>query len=466
MSAAKLVPAASSSDSDGEAQGGECSWRLLRSGAQASHRIAPARVVAARASAPLESRPFRARRRGGRHASRHLLRHRFRHLELGRRRSRRRGDAPGRARARLSRPCRRRCSIPARRGPRPRAPPPCEFGRAAIAAYVDGIDGRLMRSMKSILGSSLIEQTTDVGGGRGVRYLDVVADLPAPPAAARPRRRPARRSTAPCSAGRSSSSTTTPSATPRPRRRCAAPRAQAGFREVEFQYEPIAAAFDYEQARDARGEGAGRRHRRRHLRLLARPRRPRAQGDGSIARATSSPTTASTSPAPTSTGASSWRRILPLFGYGAYGAERRRRAGARGAERGLLRPRDLAPDQHRLQPAARRRAARHALVLRRPGAAPAADDGRERAPRPRPRSRAPRAPRSRSPTAARATIDLDHVEAGLARELDEARRARRARRRPRSHRRRGARDGGAGRPRRRTRSTRSTSPAARPGCDC
>jgi len=55
------------------------------------------------------------------------------------------------------------------------APAPCEFGRAAIAAYVDGIDGRLMRSMKSILGSSLVEQTTDVGGGRGVRFIDIVA---------------------------------------------------------------------------------------------------------------------------------------------------------------------------------------------------------------------------------------------------------------------------------------------------
>ena len=32
------------------------------------------------------------------------------------------------------------------------APPHCEFGRAAIAAYVDGLDGRLNRSMKSILG--------------------------------------------------------------------------------------------------------------------------------------------------------------------------------------------------------------------------------------------------------------------------------------------------------------------------
>jgi hypothetical chaperone protein len=32
-----------------------------------------------------------------------------------------------------------------------------------------------MRSMKSILGSSLVDQTTDVGGGRGVKYLDIVA---------------------------------------------------------------------------------------------------------------------------------------------------------------------------------------------------------------------------------------------------------------------------------------------------
>ena len=30
--------------------------------------------------------------------------------------------------------------------------PPRAFGRAALAAYVDGFDGRLMRSMKSILG--------------------------------------------------------------------------------------------------------------------------------------------------------------------------------------------------------------------------------------------------------------------------------------------------------------------------
>ena len=63
----------------------------------------------------------------------------------------------------------------------------------------------------------------------------------------------------------------------------------------------------------------------------------------------------------------------------------------------------------------------------------------------------------------RSTIDLDHVEAGLASELDEVEAARRARRRPRAHRRRGA-DAPSRRPAwRRAMSTRSTSPAARPG---
>ena len=127
------------------------------------------------------------------------------------------------------------------------APAPCEFGRAAIAAYVDGIDGRLMRSMKSILGSSLVEQTTDVGGGRGVRFLDIVATYlrhlkkRAEAAAAAPVDRAvvgrpvyfvdddAERDAQAEAALRSAA-------------------ASAGFREIVFQYEPIAAAFDHEQA--------------------------------------------------------------------------------------------------------------------------------------------------------------------------------------------------------------------------
>ena len=48
------------------------------------------------------------------------------------------------------------------------------FGRQAIAAYVDGFDGRLMRSIKSILGSDLMEQSTEIGHGIAIKYLDVV----------------------------------------------------------------------------------------------------------------------------------------------------------------------------------------------------------------------------------------------------------------------------------------------------
>ncbi len=48
------------------------------------------------------------------------------------------------------------------------------FGRAAVAAYVDGYDGRLMRSIKSILGSDLIEQATEMGHGVMIKYSDVV----------------------------------------------------------------------------------------------------------------------------------------------------------------------------------------------------------------------------------------------------------------------------------------------------
>ena len=49
-----------------------------------------------------------------------------------------------------------------------------EYGRAALDAYIDGFDGRLMRSMKSILGSPLAETTTDLGDGSAIRYTDVI----------------------------------------------------------------------------------------------------------------------------------------------------------------------------------------------------------------------------------------------------------------------------------------------------
>jgi len=130
-------------------------------------------------------------------------------------------------------------------------PPHCEFGRAAIAAYVDGIDGRLMRSMKSILGSSLVEQTTDVGGGRAVRYLDVVAIY-----LAHLKRRA--EAEAGATIGRAVLGRPVFFVDDDPARDAQAERAlrhaarRAGFAEIEFEYEPIAAAFDYEQG--VRGE--------------------------------------------------------------------------------------------------------------------------------------------------------------------------------------------------------------------
>src|SRR5450830_863604 len=38
------------------------------------------------------------------------------------------------------------------------------FGRAALAEYLAGYEGRLMRSMKSLLGTSLIDGQTEVAG--------------------------------------------------------------------------------------------------------------------------------------------------------------------------------------------------------------------------------------------------------------------------------------------------------------
>ncbi len=48
------------------------------------------------------------------------------------------------------------------------------FGRAAMEAYLEGDEGRLMRGLKSTLGSSLLGEKTAVGG-RAVSFRDVLA---------------------------------------------------------------------------------------------------------------------------------------------------------------------------------------------------------------------------------------------------------------------------------------------------
>ena len=125
--------------------------------------------------------------------------------------------------------------------------PPRAFGRAAVAADVDGLAGRLMRSMKSILGSSLIDQTTDVGGGRGVKYLDIVAGY---------LRHLKRRAEAQAGAPIERAVLGRPVffVDDEPERDAQAQAAleaaarQVGFTELHFQYEPIAAALDYERS--------------------------------------------------------------------------------------------------------------------------------------------------------------------------------------------------------------------------
>jgi hypothetical chaperone protein len=119
------------------------------------------------------------------------------------------------------------------------------YGRAAIAAYVEGVEGRLMRSMKSLLGSSLLDQRTDVGGGRAVRYRDVVTGY-------------LRELKARAEAEAGTPLTRVVLGRPvffvddEPARDAQAQAAleaaakAVGFTEVQFQYEPIAAALDHE----------------------------------------------------------------------------------------------------------------------------------------------------------------------------------------------------------------------------
>ena len=139
------------------------------------------------------------------------------------------------------------------------------YGRAALAAYIDGVDGRLMRSMKSVLGSTLMEQRTDVGAGRSVPYRDVVAGFlrhlkqRAEAALSLPQ------GTRPGSQGATVTLDRVVLGRPvffvdgDPVRDA---KAQAeleraaravGFSEVRFQFEPIAAALDFEAALSARG---------------------------------------------------------------------------------------------------------------------------------------------------------------------------------------------------------------------
>ena len=119
------------------------------------------------------------------------------------------------------------------------------YGRAALAEYIDGFDGRLMRSLKSILGSSLAETATDLGDGSAIKYTEVISIFVAF----------LKRQAEAC-AGTTIERAVLgrpvffvdddPKADRLAEQQLAQAARAAGLKDIHFQYEPIAAAFDYE----------------------------------------------------------------------------------------------------------------------------------------------------------------------------------------------------------------------------
>ncbi|MBL4927228.1 Hsp70 family protein [Fuscibacter oryzae] len=116
------------------------------------------------------------------------------------------------------------------------------FGRAAVAAYLEGEEGRLMRGLKSTLGSGLINDKTAVGG-RAVSFKDVLSRFIGHLRAAQQ----AEVSLDRVVLGRPVHFVDDDAAADAAAEATLAEIARAcGWREVAFQYEPIAAALHYE----------------------------------------------------------------------------------------------------------------------------------------------------------------------------------------------------------------------------
>ena len=122
------------------------------------------------------------------------------------------------------------------------------YGRAALSDYLAGYEGRLMRSLKSLLGTSLMDGQTEVAG-RALPFKMLLAQF-----IGEVKRR------AESQAGRGFERAVfgrpvffiddNPQADQLAEDTLLEVARGAGFREVAFQYEPIAAAFDYESQID------------------------------------------------------------------------------------------------------------------------------------------------------------------------------------------------------------------------
>jgi hypothetical chaperone protein len=119
------------------------------------------------------------------------------------------------------------------------------FGRAAIEAYIAGEQGRLMRALKSILGTSLVHEKTRVGR-QSLSFIDILGAFFA--FLKRRAEAQAGRAVERVVLGRPVRFVDDDDAADAAAQAALAKIAEtSGFGEVEFQYEPIAAALDYEQ---------------------------------------------------------------------------------------------------------------------------------------------------------------------------------------------------------------------------
>ncbi|ASG22664.1 Hsp70 family protein [Nitrospirillum viridazoti] len=120
-----------------------------------------------------------------------------------------------------------------------------EFGRAAIQIYAEGADGRLMRSLKSVLGTDLIDMETQLDRRR-IRFRDVLKTL-----LTEIKRRAEERAGRPLTQvvhGRPVHFVDGDDAADRRAETALAEIARdIGYTDVSFQFEPIAAALDYER---------------------------------------------------------------------------------------------------------------------------------------------------------------------------------------------------------------------------
>ncbi|MFP5393119.1 MAG: Hsp70 family protein [Gammaproteobacteria bacterium] len=118
------------------------------------------------------------------------------------------------------------------------------YGRAALAGYLAGYEGRLMRSLKSLLGTSLIDGQTEVAG-RALPFRQLLASFIGE---VKRRAEGAAGQRFECAVfGRPVYFIDDDADADRTAEDTLAEIARSvGFKHVAFQYEPIAAAFDYE----------------------------------------------------------------------------------------------------------------------------------------------------------------------------------------------------------------------------